>query len=576
MIAPLAHFAQIVVYDTEFHAPPGAVPAPICLVATEVRSGKQWRLWKDDLQRTSRPPFPTGDKTLCVGFYTVAEMSCHLALGWPTPTHIVDLYAEFRCLTNGHKLIRGRSLVGALSFFGIATSSLVAKESMRELAINNTDWTPQQREDLLNYCEADVQATLKLWQAMQPYLDLRYALLRGRYTAAVARMEHIGIPVDADTLGRVRAHRTSLKEQLIDRLDAEYGVYKDGHFNLSRFEAWLIGHGIGWPRTPSGRLATDDQTFKRMAAIHPAVVPLRELRQALALLRAEKLAVGPDGRNRCMLSPFSSRTGRNQPSNARFIFGQPAWLRGLIQPTIGWALAYQDWAQQEFAIAGAISKDKNMLAAYNSGDPYLAFAKQAGAVPEDGTAETHPQERAQFKQCVLAVQYGMGPDSLAARLGEPVERARQLLQRHRETYPTFWRWSDAVVDHAMLTNKLHTTFNWKLQVATRGNERPNSRSLRNFPMQANGAEMLRLACCLATERGIRVCAPVHDAILIEAPIDEIDNAVATTSEAMAEASATILGGLRLRTDSKIIRHPERFIEKRGSHMWNLVNELLPP
>ena len=36
-------------------------------------------------------------------------------------------------------------------------------------------------------------------------------------------------------------------------------------------------------------------------------------------------------------------------------------------------------------------------------------------------------------------------------------------------------------------------------------------------MQANGAEMLRLACCFATERGVRVCAPVHDAILIEAP-----------------------------------------------------------
>ena len=41
-------------------------------------------------------------------------------------------------------------------------------------------------------------------------------------------------------------------------------------------------------------------------------------------------------------------------------------------------------------------------------------------------------------------------------------------------------------------------------------------------MQANGAEMLRIACCLGTERGVRICAPVHDAILIEAPIDEIE------------------------------------------------------
>ena len=50
----------------------------------------------------------------------------------------------------------------------------------------------------------------------------------------------------------------------------------------------------------------------------------------------------------------------------------------------------------------------------------------------------------------------------------------------------------------------------------------NPRSLRNFPMQANGAEMLRIACILGTERGIEVCAPVHDAVLIAAPVERID------------------------------------------------------
>ena len=57
-------------------------------------------------------------------------------------------------------------------------------------------------------------------------------------------------------------------------------------------------------------------------------------------------------------------------------------------------------------------------------------------------------------------------------------------------------------------------------------ETPTRASLRNFPMQANGAEMLRLACCLATERGIEVCAPVHDAVLICAPLDRLEDDVA--------------------------------------------------
>ena len=64
-------------------------------------------------------------------------------------------------------------------------------------------------------------------------------------------------------------------------------------------------------------------------------------------------------------------------------------------------------------------------------------------------------------------------------------------------------------------------------------------------MQANGAEMLRLACCLATERGIEVCAPVHDAVLICAPLERLDADVARMQDAMREASRIVLDGFEL-------------------------------
>ena len=96
----------------------------------------------------------------------------------------------------------------------------------------------------------------------------------------------------------------------------------------------------------------------------------------------------------------------------------------------------------------------------------------------------------------------------------------------------------------------------------------------NFPMQANGAEMLRLACCLATERGLAVCAPVHDAILIEAPTAEIDEHVAALQACMREASRIVLGGLELGSDAKIVRWPERYADKRGEVMWDTVTRLL--
>jgi hypothetical protein len=105
-----------------------------------------------------------------------------------------------------------------------------------------------------------------------------------------------------------------------------------------------------------------------------------------------------------------------------------------------------------------------MQEAYRSGDSYLTFAKQAGAVPADATKRSHGPQRELFRQCVLGVQYGMEAHGLAMRIGRPPIVARDLLRAHHETYRTFWRWSDAVVDTAMLTGSLHTVFGWRVHL----------------------------------------------------------------------------------------------------------------
>ena len=170
----------------------------------------------------------------------------------------------------------------------------------------------------------------------------------------------------------------------------------------------------------------------------------------------------------------------------------------------------------------------------------------------------------------LGVQYGMGADALALRIGQSPAHARELLQLHRETYPTFWAWSDSIVDYAMLHGVIHTVFGLPLHVGPQ----VNARSLRNFPMQANGAEMLRLACCRCTEAGIAVCAPVHDALLIEARVEELETAVARTQQEMGYASEIVLRGFRLRSEAQTIRYPDRYQDKRGAKMWTIVTELL--
>jgi hypothetical protein len=405
---------------------------------------------------------------------------------------------------------------------------------------------------------------------MLPRIQLPQALLRGRYMKAVSAMEKNGVPIDTTSLAGLQSHWGSVEGRLIERIDKDFGVFEGKSFKRDRFEAYLSANGLAWPRSETGGLMLDEDTFHEMVRAHPQIAPIKELRYALSQLRLSGLTVGRDGRNRTSLSPFRATTGRNQPSNASFIFGPSCWIRGLIQPPPGHSVAYIDWSQQEFGIAAALSRDPKMLDAYSSGDPYLAFAKQAGAVPPEGTKKTHGAVRDQFKACVLAVQYGMGADSLSARIDQPRIQAKHLLQLHRETYPVFWRWSDAAVAHAMLGSHLETVFGWSVRVGAKVNER----SLRNFPMQANGAEMLRLACCLMVEAGIEVCAPVHDAILVVAPTHDIAAVIATAKGLMEQASAEVLGGFRLRADEKVVSYPDRYMDERGVVMWKTIWELI--
>jgi hypothetical protein len=555
-------FDEIWLVNFEFEAAPGESPVPICLVALEYKSGRSIRQWLDGKHlSSSSSPYPTHGGSLFVAFYASAELGCHLALDWPLPERVLDLFVEFRNRTNGLNTPCGAGLLGALTYFGLNAGGAAEKKEMQE-AIGNGTWRGRYSpEEILDYCESDVRALARLLPVMAPEIDLPRALLRGRYMAAAARIERNGVPVDVPLLERLRAQWEGLQDALICEIDRDYGCYDGRTFKQDRFEQYLTRQGLPWVRLDTGRLDLSDETFRQMARTYPQVAPLRELRSSLSELRLNDLAVGRDGRNRAMLSAFRARTGRNQPSNSKFIFGPSVWLRGLIKPPPGYGAAYVDWEQQEFGIAAALSADPNMRAAYHSGDPYLAFAKQAGG---------QPSQREPFKQCALGVLYGMEAQALAMRIGQPLAMAQYLIQAHRETYRRFWQWSDAAVDHAMLNGELRTVYGWTIHVGPD----TNPRSLRNFPMQANGAEMLRLACIFAAENGVEVCAPVHDALLICAPLDHIISAVVEMQECMRRASRHVIK-FELRTEANVVRYPNRYMdEKRGRVMFDRVMGLL--
>lgn len=567
-------FKAIWTLDTEFSATPGERQKPLCLVAHELLSGRVVRIWLADGAAPVAPPFDTGPDSLFIAFFSSAEWGTFLSLGWDLPVHVLDLFAEFKLITNGAPPPHGANLLGALKYFGLPAMLAEEKHSMRELAKRGGPYTDAEKSDLETYCESDVQAVDLLFPKVLPRIELPRALIRGRYMKAVARMEFVGIPIDVTLYTKLVTYWPEIRNALIAAAHEKYGVFPDGVFSRARFAAYLEKNNMSWPTTKAGQLEVNHEAFKEMSRVYPELEQLKQTLHSLGKLRLSDLAVGADGRNRTLLSPFAARTSRNQPSTTKYVFGLAAWLRNLIRPAPGRAIAYLDYEQQEFGIAAVLSNDAAMKEAYASGDPYLAFAKQAKAVPADATKASHKKERDRYKQCSLGVQYGMQEHSLARRIEQSPAHARELLDAHRRTYPDYWTWSEAAVDFAMLNGWTETVLGWRQKVGADA----NPRSLQNFPAQANGAEMLRLAVIFATERGVNVGGPVHDALLVEAAVEEIENVVTTAKQAMLDASRVVLDGFELRVDGdhtkKIIRWPDRYVDERGEKMWEVVGPIL--
>ena len=575
-------FDQVWVLDTELKLGDGNPAVPYCLVAREIRSRVTIRKWWDELE--GRPPFDTGPRTLVVTWFGLAEWEFFDALGLPKWQRHLDLYAEYKNRFNcrativdqkpnlkKEQKIKRNSLIGACVQFGIKTIGVAVKEEMRALAQRGPG-TSAEKQALFSYCETDVDATEQVFLAMLPEIDVPRALLRGREMANMASVGAAGLPIDVSIYTKLVPDggfdRITL--DLITRVDAQFGVFEGTTFRRELFERLLAKLRRPWPRYPDGQLILTDTTFRDMCLRYPDFEALRQLRNALSKMRLKALTVGRDGRNRYNPSPFATKTGRNAPSSSKSVLGPSTWLRGLIKPEEGQAVAMIDYVSEEFAIGAALSGDEAMKAAYESGDPYLEFAKLAGLVPPDATKESHKPQRDISKTCVLGVGFGMEEQTLALRIGKHVLVARSLLQQHREIFSTFWAWSDNQVWNAMLTGVARTCFGWEYHVTPD----VNPRSLRNFPLQAAAAEILKLAVSLGVENNVKIIAMLHDAVWLEAASGQIDSDVEKMCRFMAEASAIVLDGFVLRTEATIVRYPDRYMDERGRPFWNLVMSLL--
>ena len=518
--------------------------------------------------------------------------SSHVSWSWAGrfPKHIFDLHTAYLATSNillphNPDEVRKRPrkrLPDACRAYGIGGWEKIDKDTIAE-DIGNGNWRRYGQENVFEYCEEDVRMSVQLLRAqlrrhqcgptVLPAADVPRVLHWSNYSAkAVAQIQSRGMPIDGGLWNSVQENRAAVVRELLRQFDPSHGddepIYSpEGEWSYARFERWLVRSGVtAWPRLDSGRLDIDGDAFRMMGHI-PGIEGLHALRDTLGVIVRAKLPIGRDGRNRPSLFPFCTATGRN--AHARSLFNAHASVRSFMVFPPGKIGVYLDWRTQEVGVAAGLSEDPALIEAYLGGDVYHALAHVCGLTTD--TDSNHwkrecPEMRQRMKQLQLAILYGIGMPSLARGLNRHPLIASDFIERHRRKYARFWQWRNDQVTRAMLDRRIETAFGWPLHISTS----PNKRTLFNFPMQGNGAEMLRLAACRLCDAGIVPCMLIHDGILLEVDNDE---QVMHAIEIMRQAGRDVCGGLEIGVDiDQRLERGARYRDKRpiAKLMWDTI------
>jgi DNA polymerase I len=163
----------------------------------------------------------------------------------------------------------------------------------------------------------------------------------------------------------------------------------------------------------------------------------------------------------------------------------------------------------------------------------------------------------------------------AAATGKSQLWAADILARHRQAYSVFAAWQQNMAAQALFDERIVSALGWPMAVHA-GTSR---RTLFNYPVQATAADMMRLAAIAAHEARVHVCAPVHDAFWVAAPLNELDQTIATMTEIMLRASRATIG-LTIPVElATTVRWPQclgdsRKADAKGQTMWLEVQQLI--
>ncbi len=521
------------------------------------RDGQQLTL--ETIQQTIGPILadPATDKLAHNAKYDLIVCRRH---GLPVQGRFIDTMIGEFLLDPGSRSLGLKAL--AIKYLGVEMTPIA---DLIGKGRNQTTMDTVDIDRVADYAAADVDMTRRIWAKIEPQLqetgliklfwDLEMPLI-----PVLADMEIHGVLVDADYLHAMSRELRGRLQELAGQI-YEYVGYEFNLNSTQQLSDALFGT-LGLPtkglkKTKSGHYSTAASVLESLRGQHPVIDLLLEYRQLTKLVTTyidalPKLINPETGRIHTSFDQTGAETGRISSNNPNLqnipIRSEIGRLirKAFIAPPDHYLLAV-DYSQVELRILAHISGDERMLEAFAQGlDIHAHTASLVFGVPID---EVTPQQRAVAKMMNFATSYGVSAYGLSTRTGLTMDEARRFMATYFATYPGVRRYLDETIHKAREQGYVETLLGRRryfpiLKAGVRASQQARAAAERaaiNFPIQGTAADILKIALREVhrklRERGFaaRMILQVHDEIVLETPIAEMEQVVPLVVETMENA-----------------------------------------
>lgn len=451
-----------------------------------------------------------------------------------------------------------------LNYKPVSIETIIGKKGKNQGTFRDADLVTQ-----TNYAAEDADVTYQLYELFAPQLkkegleDLFFKV-EMPLMVVLAKMELEGVSLDENWLKKeskdLENDLKNLEEKIFELSGEEFNMNSPRQLGEILFEKMQLDPKA--KKTKTGQYATSEDVLQKLVAKHDIIKYILEYRTYQKLkstyvdalpTQIEKL----DNRVHTNFSQTTAATGRLASVNPnlqnipiRTLRGQQ--IRGAFVADKGSKIISADYSQIELRLIAEISGEENMIKAFQDGEDI--HASTAAKLFKIAIEEVSKTQRSQAKTVNFGIIYGQGAFALADQTGLSRKEAKELIDSYYETYPKLKEFMAEQVQKARELGYVETILGRKRHLKDINSNNfvvraHAERNAVNAPIQGSAADIIKIAMIkIDNELDIqnlktKMLLQVHDELLFESPIDEVENAsklIKTEMESAFETKVPLL------------------------------------